>query len=137
MIHPQTVRTPDLKDQIGRSVWFDIPVVNLADAMSFYSGLFGWEYSQMDDSALKDYVMIQVRGQLIGGLNRVDHLPKQKTITGPILYFTVENIKASVARAKELGAILIGEIVDLGKSRGYYQWLRDREGNLIALWAAA
>jgi predicted enzyme related to lactoylglutathione lyase len=134
MTHPQTALTPDLKDQISRSVWFDIPVVNLADAMSFYSGLLGWEYSQMDDSALKDYVMIQVRGQLIGGLNRVESLPKQKTITGPILYFTVENIKASVTRAKELGAVLIGQTVDLGKNRGFYQWFRDREGNLIGLW---
>ncbi len=102
--------------------------------MSFYSGLLGWEYSQMEDSPLKDYAMIQVRGQLIGGLNRVEGLPKQKTITGPILYFTVENIKASVARAKELGAVIIGEMVDLGKGRGLYQWIRDREGNLIGLW---
>ena len=37
-------------------------------------------------------------------------------------------------RAKELGAVIIGEIVDLGKGRGLYQWIRDREGNLIGLW---
>jgi predicted enzyme related to lactoylglutathione lyase len=134
MTHPQTAPKPDLKDQIGRSVWFDIPVVNLADAMSFYSGLLGWEYSQMEDSSLQDYVMIQVRGKLIGGLNRVASLPKQKGINGPILYFTVENLGASITRAKELGAVIIEKPVNLGKNRGSYQWIRDREGNLVGLW---
>jgi predicted enzyme related to lactoylglutathione lyase len=137
MINPQTELKEDFSGKISRSVWFDLPVVNLADAMSFYAGLLGWEYSQMEDSAIADYVMIQVREKLIGGLRRVPRLPKPSDVSGPILYFTVENLTDKIKRAKELGAETVGGTVNLGKNRGLYQWIRDREGNLIGLWGPA
>ena len=127
----------DVPAPINQSVWFDLPVVNLADAMSFYTGLLGWEYSQMEDSALADYAMIQVRGKLIGGLRRVPALAESSGVAGPILYFTVEDLDPKIARARELGAQIVGMPVDLGKGRGRYQWIRDREGNLIGLWGPA
>jgi predicted enzyme related to lactoylglutathione lyase len=119
--------------KIGRSVWFDLPVVNLADAMSFYEGLLGWNYRQMEDSPLADYAMIEVDRDLIGGLRKTQ-APIHKSGT-PILYFTVENLADKVMRAKELGAEIVGARVELGNERGSYQWIRDREGNLIGLWA--
>jgi predicted enzyme related to lactoylglutathione lyase len=117
----------------GRTDWFDLPAVNLADAMSFYEGLLGWKYRQMDKSPLSDYVMIDVDGKLIGGLRKVPAFTK--AAAAPVLYFTVEKLTPSIARAKELGAELVGGIVELGNERGRYQWIRDRAGNLIALWA--
>jgi len=123
---------------IGRTDWFDLPVTDLADAMSFYEGLLDWTYRQMENSPLSDYVMVDAGGKLIGGLRKVpppkSPLPKGEGMA-PILYFTVEQLAPKVARAKELGAIIVGDMVDLGKDRGLYQWIRDREGNLIALWA--
>src|SRR5690242_7699154 len=119
----------------GHTDWFDIPVGNLADAMSFYEGLLGWKYQKMQDSPLPDYVMIDADGKLIGGLRKVSapsgSHPKKET---PILYFTVEKLQPKIARAKELGAEIVGQRVDLGHDRGCYQWIRDREGNLIGLW---
>ena len=96
----------------------------------------------MDNSPLSDYVMIDVGGKLIGGLRKISPLPKVEggrrgdSGDGPILYFTVDELQQKVARAKELGAEIIGQTVDLGKDRGRYQWIRDRAGNLIALWGA-
>jgi predicted enzyme related to lactoylglutathione lyase len=122
-----------MKDKVGRTDWFDLRVVNLADAMSFYEGLLGWTYRQMDDSPLSDYVMIEVAGQLIGGMRKISSSHPERE--GPILYFTVDQLGPKVARAKELGAEIVNQTVDLGKDRGRYQWIRDREGNLIGLWA--
>ena len=123
-------------DKMRRSVWFDLPVSNLADAMSFYEGLLGWTYRQMDNSAVADYVMIETDGMLIGGLRRTaTRVPTTVGPEGPILYFTVEKLAEKVARAKELGAAIVGQIVDLGKESGRYQWIRDREGHLIGLWS--
>ncbi len=113
--------------------------------MSFYEGLLGWSFRQMEDSPLSDYVMVEAAGQLIGGLRRVAtpaNPAANKTGSpaealakaGPILYFTVDNLAAKVSRAKELGAEIVGQTVDLGHDRGRYQWIRDREGNLIGLW---
>lgn len=135
----------EIDKRFGRTAWFDLPVSNLADAMSFYQGLLGWEYRQMDESPESDYVMIEVQGSLIGGLRKLPACPepvegasaKSAAKAGPVLYFTVENLAPKVARAKELGAEIVGGTVDLGKERGFYQWIRDREGNLIGLWACA
>lgn len=118
----------------SHSVWFDIPVVHLSDAMAFYQHLLGWNYRQMENSPEPDYVMIDAGGQLIGGLRKVTSPPASGDVSVPILYFTVEVVSSKAARAKELGATLVGAIVDLGKGRGRYQWMRDREGNLIGLW---
>jgi len=134
MINPQTALKPDSGGTLSRSVWFDLPVHNLADAMSFYEGLLGWSYRQMKDSPLSDYVMIDAGGKLIGGLRRVD-APIQARADAPVLYFTVEKLASKVARARELGAEIVGSRVDLGNDRGSYQWIRDREGHVIGLWA--
>src|SRR5208282_5372191 len=79
MINPQTEPKADLADKIGRSVWFDLPVTQLADAMSFYEGLLGWTYQQMEDSPLSDYVMIEAVGKLIGGLRKVATISSEKS----------------------------------------------------------
>jgi predicted enzyme related to lactoylglutathione lyase len=122
-----------MDNKVSRTVWFDLPVADLADAMSFYEGLLGWTYRQMENSPLADYVMIDAGGKLIGGLRHVaDVVHKQSP--APVLYFTVEKLTPKVARAKELGAEIVGQTVDLGKDRGQYQWIRDRAGNLIGLW---
>lgn len=89
----------------------------------------------MERPALDAYVMIQANGETIGGLRRVESLPKAPDVSGPILYFTVDELTPTVQRARELGATLVGQAVDLGHDRGRYQWIRDREGNVIGLWA--
>jgi predicted enzyme related to lactoylglutathione lyase len=123
-------------DNAGKTAWFDLPVSNLWDAMSFYEGLLSWKYVQMEDSPETDYVMIQVGGSLIGGLRRTEkRVTPQPELSLPLIYFTVGELAPKVKRAKELGAILVGEKVDLGKQRGCYQRILDREKNLIALWA--
>jgi len=104
--------------------------------MSFYEGLLNWKYRQMEDSPLSRYVMIDIDGTLIGGLRQVSKpLPRIPDVTAPIIYFTVDVLTTKVIRAKELGAEIVGTSIDLGKERGCYQWIRDREGNLIGLWA--
>ena len=92
-----------------RSVWFDLPVANLADAMSFYEGLLGWTYRQMEDSPVADYVMIETEGTLIGGLRQTKKVQTQAGRDGPILYFSVEKLTDKIARAKELGAEIVGK----------------------------
>lgn len=123
----------------GQTDWFDLPVTDLADAMSFYEGLLHWTYRQMDQSPEMDYVMIEAEGKLIGGLRKVTADPARGTSSplSPILYFNVPDLAASATRAKELGAHLSGPIVDLGHGRGRYQWIRDRSGLLVGLWAKA
>lgn len=118
---------------LGATAWFDLPVTDLADAMSFYEGLFGWTYRQMEETPVPHYVMICAGDRLIGGLREVKRSPS--SAPAPLLYFTTPNLAAAVARAQELGATLDGSRVMLGEGRGSYQWIIDRSGNRIGLWA--
>lgn len=121
---------------IGTSQWFELPVHDILDAMSFYEGLFGWTFCRLSDPVLPDYRVIQQGEAWIGGLRPVAvDGTGPKPGEGAVIYFNVALLAPAVARAKELGAKLVGDRVELGKSRGVYQWIRDREGNLVALWA--
>ncbi len=122
--------------QIGKSYWFDLPVRDVLDAMSFYEGLFGWKFVKLSDPVLANYWVIEKDDEYIGGLRlmTLDNALK-KNSDSPVLYFTVEKLDPAVQRVKELGAKLVGERTELGKQRGVYQWFRDREENLVALWA--
>ena len=125
-----------MKRQSGKTYWFDLCVGDLTDAMSFYEALFGWTFVRLKDNFLSEYVMIQIGNDLIGGLRQVDSEKlQQKESQGPIVYFTVDKLEPKKQRIKELGGKLIGDQVDLGQDRGSYQWFRDRENNLVALWA--
>lgn len=104
--------------------------------MSFYEGLLGWKYRKMDQSPLKSYVMIEAGDRLIGGFRQVDSASVMTDLS-PILYFTVPQLNDAIMKAKSLGAKLVGETVDLQQGRGKYQWIKDREGHVIGLWAAA
>lgn len=125
-----------MTNAFGRCSWFDLPSSDPIDTMSFYEGLFGWAFKRMRDPAIENYWVIEKDGDLIGGL-RVSAPPVKdgEEMNGAVLYFTVEQLTTAVIRAKELGARLVGERVDMGQGRGGYQWLRDRQGNLIALWS--
>ena len=125
-----------MDDNTGKSVWFDLPVLNLSGAMAFYEGLLNWKYVQMADSPETNYVMIQAGEKLIGGM-RLTPGPRSdvQEQSAPLLYFTVAQLEPKIIRAKELGAVIVGEKVDLGNERGCYQRILDREKNLIALWA--
>jgi predicted enzyme related to lactoylglutathione lyase len=127
--------TPDRAENIGRSGWFDLCTTDLADTMSFYEGLLSWKYQQMQNSPLSDYVMVEAGGKLIGGLRRISVKSQVAAdVSMPILYFTVNELVPKLIRAKELGARIVGSMVDLGKGRGRYQWIQDRAGNVIGLW---
>ena len=132
-----TQNTSVMKTEIGLPRWFDLPVPDLNDAMSFYEGLFQWEFQVMENAAVPDYCMIKTNGHLIGGLRLSDPRPPDNgtRTASPILYFNVDKLQRYVQRAKDLGAKLVGQPIDLGNGRGAYQWFRDRAGNLVALWA--
>lgn len=121
-------------DLSGKTTWFDLPVHDPVNARSFYEGLFGWRFLLMKDSAVPDYWVIQAGEDLIGGLREVRE-KRAEGASAPILYFTVNDLNQTTARIKELGGTLVGGAVDLGLGRGHYQFFKDREGTMSAIWA--
>ena len=120
-------------NSFGKSFWFDLPATDMEDARSFYEGLFDWKFLKLSDAALDDYWAIQAGDELIGGLRKFP--PEKRGQATPVIYFTVDDLEKYSNRVKELGGVLVGQTVKLGKNSGSYQWFRDREENLVALWA--
>lgn len=116
----------------NKATWFDLLTNNPVDSMSFYEGLFDWKFLKMKEPAISDYWIIQSGSELIGGLRHVE----EQVNGGAVIYFTVDELAPAVSRAKELGGKLVGNLVDMGADRGKFQWIRDRQGSVIALWAS-
>lgn len=119
--------------KFGKTFWFDLPVSDVVNARSFYEGLFGWKFLLLRDASFTDYWVIEADQELIGGIRKMPGV--NATASGPVLYFTVEDLPSSSHRVKELGGTLVGDPVRLGNNGGSYQWFFDREKNLVALWA--
>ena len=124
-----------VKNKIGKTYWFDLPVSDVVNARTFYEGLFGWTFLLMRDNSISDYWVIQAGEELIGGIRKMPAVNAE--VAGPVLYFTVDDLARYSSRVQELGGKLIGSSVSLGNNGGMYQWFRDRENNLVALWAPA
>ena len=114
--------------ETGKVVWFDIPVTDFERSGTFYKTLFGWEYTPMND----EYHLITKGGDTIGGLRSAEG--DRIVSDTPVIYVAVEAINPSIAMAKEIGAELVGEIIDIGED-GFFQWFRDRDKNLLSLWS--
>ncbi len=117
----------------GKTYWFDLPVSDLERAEHFYRTLLAWKFLRLSLPNLPDYRMIEVDGELIGGLRKVE--PGIQQGEAPVLYFCVDQLEEKTRQAQELGARLSGLRVDLAASRGSFQGIIDLDDNIIALWA--
>ncbi len=121
-----------MKKISGKTYWFDLPVSDFARAEHFYHALLDWTFLKLSLPNLPGYRMIEVNGELIGGLRKV--VPDTKQGEAPVLYFCVDQLKEKTRQAQTLGAKLSGEKVALGKGRGSFQGIIDLDDNIIALW---
>jgi uncharacterized protein len=81
----------------GKLVHFELPADDAGRARGFWSGLFGWQFSDPGMPGI-DYQMVQT-GEGQGGAV----YPRQEGERGPIVYFDTDDIDASVAKVRELG----------------------------------
>jgi predicted enzyme related to lactoylglutathione lyase len=86
----------------GTFCWADLSTADPGRAKTFYAGLFGWRLfaSEKDPSG---YLHIQNGEDMIGGIppaaHRNPHIPPHW-----LVYFLVDDVDASTAKAKEMGA---------------------------------
>lgn len=112
--------------QNSQLVFFELIVTDLARAKIFYGHVFGWTFS---DSPSPDFVSIQGAG-VPGGILRD---PNKKPGNGDTkIFFAVEDISATLERAKQLGGeILLGE-TRISPARTLAEF-RDPDGNVIGI----
>jgi len=112
---------------IGTFCWIDLGTTDLAGAEAFYGGLFGWEFEDVGG----EYTMCRLDGKDVTGM----HEHSQEEGVHWSSYISVDDVEAATARAKDLGATVIVEPLDVtGAAR--MSVIRDPSGAEVSLWQA-
>ena len=104
-------------------VFFEIGCRDVQSTANFYGSLFDW---QLPEGAMGRQIHPGegIPGQIVS----LGHEPHQYTI----FYVQVDDVAASVERAKELGGQLI--VGPLEIPIGTFAWISDPGGNTVGLW---
>jgi predicted enzyme related to lactoylglutathione lyase len=120
---------------IGTIGWADLTVANAQDVRDFYRAVVGWTTSDVDMGGYSDFCMHPAPGSapMAGVCHARGHnadLPAQW-----LLYITVADLDASIARCRELGGKVLAGPKALG-SQGRFCVIQDPAGAVAALWQA-
>jgi uncharacterized protein len=104
---------------------------DLPKARQFYSGLFGWELQDMPMPAGGgSYTLINVGEGTGGGMMTDEDSPPHW-----MAYVGVDDVRAKTARARELGATVLQDVMAVGDF-GLMSVIRDPSGATLAMWQA-
>lgn len=113
-------------------VHIELQTGDLGKAKEFYSKLFDWKLEDMPaPGGGEPYTMINVGDGTGGGMfaNTDPKVPPHW-----LAYVGVEDIAASTRKARELGATILQDVMDIG-DYGRLSVIKDPTGAVIALWS--
>lgn len=115
----------------GTPCWIDLGTPDQDAAADFYGGLFGWEVIE-DENAEQTggYRVGTLNGKAVGGVMK---LMQEGQPPAWLTYISVEDVDATVAKAREAGGEVIVEpmtVLDYGRMA----ILKDPTGAVIGIW---
>jgi uncharacterized protein len=112
--------------------YFEIPVTDMDRAVAFYEGLLGVDLTResVDGYDMALFPAVQDGAGATGALAKGDVYRPSKE--GAIVYFHVDDIEATVAKAKKMGRPVLYPVKDIGPN-GWVAEIEDSEGNRLAL----
>jgi predicted enzyme related to lactoylglutathione lyase len=117
--------------QQGDFTHFEIPADDPGRAKAFYSGLFGWSFSD-PIPGFDDYCLFTTPvGQegMGGAIGKRGQSAPEKLRT----YVHVDSVEASLQKVAELGGSVVTPKEEV-PGQGWYGVFSDPEGNEIAVW---
>ena len=118
--------------RVGLVNWFEIPVVDFERAMTFYEHVFEVELERavIDGHPMAIFPETDEPGRANGALAAGDsYVP---SVGGTRVYFRVDDVAGTLARASERGGTLLYPVTEVGE-QGVVAEFADTEGNRIAL----
>jgi uncharacterized protein len=115
-----------------RVFYFEIPVTNMDRAVAFYQSLLGVTLTRetVDGYDMALFPFAEGQPGATGALAKGDVYRPSKD--GPIIYFHVDDIRATVAKAQTMGRPVLYPVKDVGAA-GLVAEIEDSEGNRLAL----
>lgn len=103
---------------------------DLAKAKAFYTGLFDWRLQDMPMPGGGSYTMISVGAGTGGGMM---NNPDPGVPPHWLAYIGVDDVVATTAKARSLGATVIQDVMEVGEY-GWMSVITDPTGATFALW---
>ncbi|MHB2015572.1 MAG: VOC family protein [Candidatus Xenobia bacterium] len=115
-----------LRDATGAVCWNELMSPDVEKAVKFYMGLFGWSHEKTPMAEMGDYHILKGNGGSCGMM--------QWTKGGSywLLYFSVDNCDATVAKVQKLGGQVCAPAQDI-PDVGRFAVLADRQGANFAI----
>jgi hypothetical protein len=126
---PKTNIGAEIVNVPGALCWNELYTPDLDAAKSFYGGLFGWEWSEFENSP-DPYFVIMNQGRANGGIRG---LAEPDMPPNWLVYFAAEDIDASTAKLIELGGQVAMGPIDIGIAK--VAVVQDPQGGTFALYA--
>jgi predicted enzyme related to lactoylglutathione lyase len=110
------------------AVWFDIPVVDMGRAVTFYERVTGQKLKRIGVGPDKETALFESDGCLFSAPeDKPSHL-------GSRIYFDARpNIDEWLGRVKAAGGKVLVPRTAIGGDRGYFAYFEDSEGNRVGL----
>jgi|SRR6267378_7338188 predicted enzyme related to lactoylglutathione lyase len=119
----------DFNSQHNRAVWFDIPVIDLERAASFYRAVLAIQMHREQFQGSAFYVLEHAAGN--GGCLVIS--PSDVGAGGILVYLNVDGrIRDAVRQVEQRGGRVIEPIRSIGP-HGFRAVILDSEGNRVAL----
>ncbi len=115
----------------GVFVWDELQTKDIEGAKSFYGDVFGWTYADQDMGGGFTYTMFRSGDTDRAGANPLP--PDSQTPTHWLTYIGTSDVDATVAKARELGATVYMEPMDIPEV-GRFAVLADATGAAFGLW---
>lgn len=127
---------PAMKEEqektVHRVYYFEIPVTDMDRAVRFYEELLNvkLERQMVDGYDMARFPFAEGTAGATGALAKGDVYRPSKD--GAIVYFNVDDIRQTVAKAEALGRPVLYPVKDIGEA-GFVAEIEDSEGNRLAL----
>ncbi len=120
----------------GTFCWVELGTSDGEAAKKFYTGLFGWDFTDTPIGPGMVYTMLKQDGKDVGALYQL--MPEMKAQGIPphwLSYVSVTSADETAAKAKEAGGALMKEPFDVS-TVGRMAVVQDPTGAVFALWQA-
>lgn len=118
----------------GMFCWVDLTATDYDGSIAFYGKVFGWTHEDTGPGGGGRYGMFAHDGQIVAGIGEVPPGAPLPAVWNN--YVASDDVRASVAKAKALGAEVIFDAYETPTGSGCLAYVKDPTGAVVALWQA-